>query len=135
LSLALIPVSLGNRDQDVVKAIIASYKQNQQVITREYQQATQMKQQQDQKDLAIAQMVVNNIHQQGAAAESRMNATEDQEARMDQGFDNYLLDQSVVSNGGGHSTMWNTEAYKLVQANPGKYQIVDSPNYWKGVDY
>jgi len=135
LSLALIPVSLGNRDQDVVKAIIASYKQNQEVITREYQQAMQMKQQQDQKDLAIAQMVVNNIHQQGAAAESRMNATEDQEARMDQGFDNYLLDQSVVSNGAGHSTMWNTEAYKLVQANPGKYQIVDSPNYWKGVDY
>jgi len=80
-------------------------------------------------------MVVNNIHQQGAAAESRMNATEDSEAKNDAGFDNYLLGQSVVSNGTGHQTDWNSEANALVQSNPGKYQIVDSPNYWQGVDY
>jgi len=135
LSLALIPVSLGNRDQAVVKAIVASYKQNQQVIAQEYQQAQQMKQQQDQKDLAIAQTVVNNIHRQGAAAESRMNATENSEARNDAGFDNYLLDQTVVSNGTGHATVWNTEANVLVRSNPNKYQIVDTPNYWQGVDY
>ena len=135
MTLALIPVSLGNRDQDAVKAMIASFKQNQQVMNQEYQQAQQMKQQQDQRDLQIAKMVVDNIHHQGAAAESEMNEAESSEAQMDQGFDNYLLDQSVVSSGGGHTTMWNTEANALVQANPNKYQIVDSPNYWKGVDY
>ena len=64
-----------------------------------------------------------------------MNTTEDSEARNDAGFDNYLLDQSVVSNGAGHTTMWNSEANRLVQANPNKYQIVDTPNYWQGVDY
>ena len=37
-----------------------------------------------------------------------MNTTEDSEARNDAGFDNYLLDQSVVSNGAGHTTMWNS---------------------------
>jgi hypothetical protein len=135
VSLVLLPVSLGNQDQAVVKAIISSYRPNQQVIQQEYQQAVQMKQQQDQKDLAISQMVVNHIHQIGAQATARMNATEDSEAKNDAGFDNYLLDQSVVSNGAGHQTDWNSEAYALVQSNPGKYQIVDSPNYWQGVDY
>jgi len=135
VSLVLLPVSLGNQDQAVVKAIVASYKENQQVIQQEYQQASQMQQQQNQRDLAISQMVVNNIHQQGAAAEQRMNQQENSEAQMDQGFDNYLLDQSVVSNGTGHATMWNSEANTLVQSNPNKYEIVDAPNYWQGVDY
>jgi len=135
VSIALIPVSLGNSDQNVVKAMVASYQENQQVIQQEYQQAQQMKQAQDKKDLAIAQAVVNNIHQQGAAAEAQMNATEDAEAKSDAGFDNYILDQSVVSKGGTHTTMWNTEANAVVATNPNKYQIVDSPNYWKGVDY
>jgi hypothetical protein len=135
VSLSLLPVSLGNQDQAVVKAIILSYKPNQQVMSQEYQQALQMKEQQDQKDLAISQMVVNNIHQQGAAAMARINATEDSEARNDAGFDNYLLDQSVVNSGGVHTTMWNREANALVQSNPNKYQIVDTPNYWQGVDY
>ncbi len=135
VSLALVPFSLCNQDQNVIKAIVLSYRPNQQVIQQEYQQASQMKQQQDQKDLAISQMVVNNIHQIGAQATARMNTTEDSEARNDAGFDNYLLDQSVVSNGAGHTTMWNSEANRLVQANPNKYQIVDTPNYWQGVDY
>jgi len=135
VSIFLIPPSLGNQDQNLIKAIIVSYKPNQQVIQQEYQQASQMKQQQDQKDLAIAQWDVNRIHQQGAAAEQQMNEQENSEAQMDQGFDNYLLDQSVVSNGAGHTTMWNNEANTLVQSNPNKYQIVDAPNYWKGVDY
>jgi hypothetical protein len=31
--------------------------------------------------------------------------------------------------------MWNSEANTLVQSNPNKYEIVDAPNYWQGVDY
>ncbi|MGA9060325.1 MAG: hypothetical protein WB341_01540 [Terracidiphilus sp.] len=135
VSIFLIPPALGSQDQALEKAIILTYKPNQQVMQQEYQQAAKMTQQQDQKDLAIAQWDVNRIHQQGAAAEQQMNETEDQESRMDQGFDNYLLDQSVVTNGAGHTTMWNSEANALVTANPNKYQIVDTPNYWKGVDY
>ena len=41
--------------------------------------------------------VVNQIHQIGQQATQRMNETEDNYARNDQGFDNYLLDQSVVT--------------------------------------
>jgi hypothetical protein len=151
VTLVLLPPALVNADQAVVKAIITSYKENQQVTQQEYQQAMQIKQQQDQKDLAISQMVVNNIHQIGAQATARMNATEaansaeqanfDQQenniSRQGQGFSNYLLDQSVVQNNatGTHSTDWNSTADSLVKSNPNRYSIVDTPNYWQGVDY
>jgi len=58
------------------------------------------------------------------------------------GFSNYLLDQSVVQNNNvngtgavGHATVWNSTANAMVQANPNKYEIVNTPNYWQGVDY
>ena len=67
---------------------------------------------------------------------------QDASARNSAGFSNYLLDQSVVQNNDvgetgevGHATLWNSTANALVQANPGKYEIVDTPNYWQGVDY
>jgi hypothetical protein len=131
----LIPLSLGDTEKGLVHAIITSYKANQQVIGQEMNQMLQAKQKADQQTRAWAQQYVNEIHQIGAQSTARMNATQDSEAKNDAGFDNYMLDQSVVSNGSGHQTDWNSEAYALVQSNPGKYQIVDSPNYWQGVDY
>jgi len=106
--------------------------------------------------MSFTQQQIANIHQIGADATARMNATEaanqaqwagfDQHendiSRQGQGFSNYLLDQSVVQNnnvGGtgmvGHSTQWNSVANAMVQANPNKYEIVNTPNYWQGVDY
>jgi hypothetical protein len=131
----LIPLSIGDTEKGLINAIIRSCQSNPQVINQEISELLKKKQQADQETLAWSQMVVNNIHQIGAQATARMNATEESEAQSDAGFDNYLLDQSVVSNGAGHTTMWNTEANVLVQSNPGKYQIVDTPNYWQGVDY
>jgi hypothetical protein len=149
VTLFLMPPALVNPDQAVVKAIVTSYKENQQVIQQEYQQATQMKQQQDQKDLAISQMVVNNIHQIGAQATARMNASEaaniaeqsswaageNANAQNNQGFNNYLLDQSVVQNNttGAHTTNWNAAADAMVQS--GKYSYVSNSNYIPGTDY
>jgi hypothetical protein len=31
--------------------------------------------------------------------------------------------------------VWNSTADALVKANPNRYEIVDTPNFWKGVDY
>ena len=135
LSHTLIPLSVGDTEKGLINAIIVSYEPNQQVISQEENQMLQAKQKADQQTRVSAQQYVNQIHQIGAAATARMNATEDSEARNDAGFDNYLLDQSVVSSGGGHTTMWNTEANALVRSNPNKYQIVDTPSYWQGVDY
>ena len=67
---------------------------------------------------------------------------EDAISRNGQGFSNYLLDQTVVQdnnmyNNGtiGHGTFWNATADALVKADPNRYEIVDTPNYWRGVDY
>ena len=35
----------------------------------------------------------------------------------------------------GHGTVWNSEADALVKANPSRWEIVNTPDYWKGVDY
>jgi hypothetical protein len=68
-------------------------------------------------------------------------AQQDTNAKNSAGFSNYLLDQSVVQNnnvGGtgevGHATVWNSTANALVKANPNKYEIVNTPNYWQSVD-
>jgi hypothetical protein len=106
--------------------------------------------------MSFTQSQIARTQQIGAQATARMNATEaanqaqwagfDQQenniSRQGQGFSNYLLDQSVVQNnnvGGtgmvGHATMWNSTADALVKSNPNRYQIVDTPGYWNGVDY
>jgi len=99
---------------------------------------------------------VANINAIGANATARMNATEaaneaqhagywaqqDSNARNAQGFSNYLLDQTVVQdnniyNNGtiGHGTVWNSAADALVKADAKRFEIVDTPNYWRGIDY
>jgi endo-beta-N-acetylglucosaminidase D len=67
---------------------------------------------------------------------------EDAISRNGQGFSNYLLDQTVVQdnnmyNNGtiGHGTVWNATADALVKANPDRFEIVNTPNYWQGIDY
>jgi hypothetical protein len=153
---SLLPNAVADKELDMLKAIVASYQPNAQVINQ--QMATQMKQKQqsDQQIEASAQQYIGQIHAIGQQATARMNATEaandaqhagywaqqDSNARNSAGFSNYLLDQSVVQNnnvGGtgaaGHATVWNSTANALVQANPNKYEIVDTPNYWQGVDY
>ena len=35
----------------------------------------------------------------------------------------------------GHATVWNQAANTLVKSDPNRYEIVDTPNFWKGVDY
>ncbi len=156
LSHTLIPLAWKDKDAAVVGAILQTYVPNMQVINQESAAMLAKKKQSDQQTLAWAQAQVNQIKQIGAQATARMNATEaandaqhagywaqqNTNARNSAGFSNYLLDQSVVQNnsvGGtgaaGHATVWNSTASALVKANPNKYKIVATPNYWKGIDY
>ena len=73
---------------------------------------------------------------------SNSNDGQDARARNNQGFDNYILDQTVVQdnnmyNNGtiGHGTQWNSTADALVKADPNRFEYVDKPNYWEGTDY
>ena len=148
---AMLPNAVADKEKDLEKAIITTYKENAQVVTQQINAKLQQKQQADQQTLASAQQYVNQIHQIGAQATARMNATEaandaqhagywaqqSSNAQNSAGFSNYLLDQSVVQNNaaGTHTTQWNSQASAMVQANPSRYEIVNTPNYWQGVDY
>jgi len=164
LTKCLLPLGATDQQRATATAIMASYKADMQraqalanaqsaPIIAQMQQTYQVHQQ---VLMSFTQQQIANTRQIGADATARMNATEranqaqwsrfDQQenniSRQGQGFSNYLLDQSVVQNnnvGGtgmvGHATQWNSVANAMVQANPNKYEIVNTPNYWQGVDY
>ena len=148
---SLLPSAVENKEQDLLKAIVTSYKQNSQVVNQQMAEQMKEKQQSDKQIQAMAQNYIGQIHQLGQQATARMNATEaansaeqaswnagqDANAKNTQGFSNYLLDQSVVQNNstGGRSTDWNSTADALVKSNPNRYQYVNTPNYIKGTDY
>ena len=137
LSFYLLPPEVANQERATAGAILASFQPNQAVIR---QQAG-----------AIAAPAIRNIHQIGQQATARYNATQaandaqhrawnnqqDSNSRNVQGFSNYLLDQTVVQDNyrNTHSTEWNRTADALVKAHPNRFEIVDTPNYWKGIDY
>jgi hypothetical protein len=57
--------------------------------------------------------------------------------RRSQEFENYQLGYSVISDTGinAHGTFWNQDADALVKSNPNRFEYVNAPNYWKGIDY
>src|SRR5262249_13428984 len=100
---------------------------------------------------AIAKPAIDQIHAIGRAAEERAAASHaafdahnqsveaqwDSQDKRNQAFSNYLLDQTVISDNvrNGHATEWNDTAESIVKSNPQRYGYVDTPNFWKGVDY
>ena len=123
-------------------AILQSYQVNQAVVNQEAS--------------AMAAPAIDAIHRIGAQATARMqqadrehdqqhadyHARQDDLDRRNQGFHNYILDQTVVQDNNmygngtvGHGTVWNSQADALVKANPNRFEIVNTPNYWQGVDY
>jgi hypothetical protein len=141
----LLPNSIAAQENATELAIMNSFRVDGALLAQivNAKMAPILKQEQqnyDRQEQALinrSEQIVNQIHGIGQQATERMNETEDNNARNDQGFDNYLLDQSVVQNNatGGHSTQWNSTANQMVRANPGKYQIVSTPNYIRGTDY
>jgi hypothetical protein len=119
-------------------------------------QLRQVDAEQRRAEQARTAQIIGNINQIGANATARMNsieaandaqhaqwnAAQDSNARSNQGFHNYILDQTVVQDSNmygngtvGHGTLWNTTADALVKADPERFQYVDKPNFWQGTDY
>jgi len=80
---------------------------------------------------------VNATEAANSAEQANFDQNEDNISRNGQGFSNYLLDQSVVQDNQNntHGTAWNSQADAMVKSNPNRYEIVNTPNYWQGVDY
>ena len=152
----LTPDSLVEQEKPTFVAMLGSWKLNSEVLNQQAAAAAREKAASDAQIRAQTQRAIDNIHAIGANATARMNATEaandaqhagywaqqDSNARNAQGFSNYLLDQTVVQdnnmyNNGtiGHGTAWNSTADALVKADPNRFEIVDTPNYWRGIDY
>jgi hypothetical protein len=156
LNHSLFPNSLADQEHDTVVAMMASWQLNQEVLNQQMAAANQQKAANDQMIMRNAQQRVDQIHQIGQQATARYNATQaandaqhagywaqqDSNARTAQGFSNYQLDQTVIQDNNaygngtaGHATVWNSTASALVKADPNRFEMVDTPNYWKGVDY
>jgi hypothetical protein len=131
------PEAIAEQQSSTLAAILNSFQVNMNVVNRQA--------------AALAAPAIEQIHAIGrAAAAQAQQAHEMQdrhnqsvEARWDsqdkhnQAFSNYLLDQSVISDNqnNGHATVWNQTADALVKGNPSRFGYVESPNFWKGIDY
>ena len=130
-----VPIALAEKERATMGAILASFSEDMSVINAEAS--------------AIAKPAIDQIHAIGGAAAAQANAAHamednasvekhwDSMDRQSQGFSNYLLDQTVIqdNNTGTHRTVWNQAADDLVKYDPKRYEYVNTPNYWKGVDY
>ena len=133
----VVPMQLAARERATMGAILGSFSVNMAVVQAEAR--------------AVAAPAIAAIHEIGkraaqqAADAHAMNDSYNRgvEQRWDardkrsQAFSNYLLDQTVIQDNdlNGHATVWNQTADALVRANPQRYEYVDTPNFWKGVDY
>lgn len=153
---SLFPNSLADRQKPTVQAMVPTLNVNADVMNQQNAELLRRKQADDAAIRAQTQQAINNIHAIGAQATARYNATQaandaqhaqywarqDANARTNQGFHNYILDQTVVQDNNmygngtiGHGTLWNSEADALVKANPNRFEYVTVPNYWRGTDY
>ena len=118
-------------------AVLASFQMNMAVVR---QQAN-----------AIAAPAIEAIHAIGrAAAANRAAQLERNEIqnssvykrwddidKRSAAFSNYQLGYSVISDthNNAHGTLWNSDAELLVKHFPQSFEYVNTPDFWKGVDY
>ena len=136
-SVVTIPQRYAAREPYVSNEIIGSFAVNAGVVGA---QASQMAA----PEIARIHAIGRAAAQQAASAHAMEDAHNasverhwDSEARNGQAFSNYLLDQTVIQDNenNAHGTVWNATADAMVQSNPSRYEYVNTPHYWKGVDY
>jgi hypothetical protein len=131
------PASIAPKERSTMGAILASFNINTAVVQGQA--------------AAMAAPAIDRIHAIGrAAAQQAQNAHEmedihnssvyqrwDSLDKRNQAFSNYLLDQTVVldNQNNAHGTLWNQDADLLVKTDPNRFEYVNAPNYWKGIDY
>jgi hypothetical protein len=136
-NLAYVPPALANAERETLRAMLGSFQVNAAVVNRQA--------------AALAKPTVDAIHEIGRQVTARIQESDRQNAeqkswfdahndsmdRSSQGFSNYMLDKSVIvdTQTNEHGTAWNGTAEAIVKSDPNRFQYVDTPNYWKGVDY
>jgi hypothetical protein len=137
-----VPLALGDKERATMGAILASFSEDQAVIQTQARAIAAP---------AIAAPAIAAIHEIGrqaaqqaadahAANDAHNRSVEkrwDDQDKQSQAFSNYLLDQTVIQDNQQHthSTEWNQTADAMVRNDPQRYEYVNAPNFWKGVDY
>ena len=152
LSHSMLPNALADQELNTMQAIIDSWRVNQQVVNQQVAAANQRMNANTQALIRQNQMQVDRIHQIGAEAAARYNATQaandaqhaawnasqDANSRNTQGLSNYLLDQTVihdVQDPNTHVTVWNRAAEAWKKAYPDRIEEVPTSQYINGQDY
>ncbi len=136
-NLAFAPAQFADRDRATLRAMLGSFQVNGAVVNAQAG--------------ALAKPVVDAVHEIGRQVDQRIAEADHQNDerrksfehhndvmdRTSQGFSNYILDQTVVLDNkyNAHGTTWNSTAQALVESDPKRYEYVDTPGYWKGIDY
>jgi hypothetical protein len=132
-----VPMQFAPKERAAMAAILASFNVNMAIVEAQAG--------------ALAAPAIAAIHEIGRraaqqaadahAANDRYNRGVEQRGdsrdKRNQAFSNYLLDQTVIQDNelNAHGTVWNQTADSLVRNNPQRYEYVDTPNFWKGIDY
>ena len=136
-NLSFAPAEFAARDRATLRAMLGSFQVNQSIVNSQA--------------AALAKPTIDAIHEIGRQVTARIaesdrqmderRASFDQHNdvmdRTSQGFSNYMLDKSVILNNqnNAHGTTWNSTAKALVESDPKRFEYVDTPGYWKGIDY
>jgi hypothetical protein len=128
-----LPKRLADQEWPTISAIASSWRLNGAVI----QAQTEAEIGRIKQIGANAKAQADAAHAAEDAHNASVEAHWDSQARSNQNFSNYLLDQTVVqdNNTGGHATVWNQYADSLVKNDPNRYQYVQTPDFLKGIDY
>jgi len=133
----MAPQAVAAKERATLAAIMQSFNVNMQVVQ---QQANR-----------IAAPAIDQIHAIGRASAEQAKAAHqmedihnssvyqhwDSNDKRSQEFENYQLGYSVISTSDNqyHGTFWNEDADAIVKSHPDKFEYVNAPDYWKGIDY
>jgi hypothetical protein len=132
-----VPVALAAREHATMGAILDSFQVNMSIVSQQAARVAAPAIEQIHAIGRAAAAQAAQAHQMEDAHNRSVEQRWDSQDKRNQAFSNYLLDQTVISDNenNGHATVWNQTADELVKSNPSRFGYVDTPNFWKGVDY
>jgi hypothetical protein len=142
-----IPERFADDESLTMNSVIASFRQNEQMMAQ-LRQGAMNRVQNDiargraQNDAINARRESSNAafdqHMSTLDAQSSANAAHNDDIdRSSKAFQDYMLDRSVVrdTDNGDRGTLTNSYADSLVRGNPDRFQVVPNQDLIKGKDY
>ena len=131
------PMANAPKMRNTLAAIMQSFQENSAVISAE---ATQIAKPAVDAIHAYGDMVIHRAQDSEKAFEIRNSSVYkqwDSNDKRSQEFSNATLGYSVIADtsNNAHGTFWDEDAEALVKNHPDRFEYVQAPNYWKGIDY